>query len=245
MAIDRPQILTGMNILVIFLSFLLIIVIRFLYFHDQHQKEIIRKHQQIKINKLEQLQTKFQLEAIQTRTNPHFLHNSLNTIASLTQQDPAKAEDFALKLSRLLRLRLNENTPSELPISQELETIQIYLEIEKERFFDRLDYTITVPNDDKNIKIPSDILLYLVENSIKHGISKQTGKGMLSIEITTTQTQVKMCVSDNGPDFPENPIYGTGLKSILEKLDILYPENYEFAIFHHPNKRVEIKFQKA
>lgn len=243
-AIDSPKILSGISILVIILSFGLVIIIRFLYFHDQHQKEIIRKYQQLKIDKLEQLQTKLQLDAIQTRTNPHFLYNSLNTIAALAKQDPTKAEDFALKLSKLLRLRLNENTPTELPVSQELETIQIYLEIEKERFFDRLDYTITVQDDAKNIKIPSDILLYLVENSIKHGISKQTGKGIVKIEIATDGKHIKMSVADNGPDFPENPIYGTGLKSILEKLNILYPDNYEFTIFNQPEKRIEITLNK-
>lgn len=242
--IDRPQILIWMNILVIFLSFLLIIVIRFLYFHDQHQKEIIRKHQQLKIEKLEQLQTKFKLDAIQTRTNPHFLYNSLNTIAALAKQDSGKTEEFALKLSKLLRLRLIENSPSKLPLTEEIETIRLYLEIEKERFFDRLDYSVVIPENTEKLLVPTDILLYLVENSIKHGISKQVGKGIIKVEITAPGDQIKMSVADNGPDFPENPIYGTGLKSILEKLDILYPDNYEFAIFNHSEKRVEITLNK-
>lgn len=244
MAIDRPQILIWINILVIILSFCLIIVIRFLYFHDQYQKEIIRKHQQLKIEKLEQLQTKFQLDAIQTRTNPHFLYNSLNTIAALAKQDAGKTEEFALKLSKLLRLRLIENSPSKLPLTEEIETIRLYLEIEKERFFDRLDYSVFIPENTEKLLVPTDILLYLVENSIKHGISKQVGKGIIKVEITTHANQIKMSVADNGPDFPENPIYGTGLKSILEKLDILYPDNYEFAIFNHPEKRVEITLNK-
>lgn len=231
--------------LVILLSFALIIVIRFLYFHNQHQKEIIQKHQQLKVERLEQLQTKSQLEAIQARTNPHFLYNSLNTIAALIKIDTIKAEEFALKLSKLLRLRLNESKPAELPIDQEIETIRLYLEIEKERFGDRLEYSIVIPEDTKNQIIPSDLLLYLVENSIKHGISKQTGKGIVKVEITNSGNQVKMCVADNGPNFPNNPIYGTGLKSILEKLELLYMDNYEFALFNHPNKHVEIKFQRT
>lgn len=243
--INRPQILIGMQMLVILLSFALIIVIRFLYFHNQHQKEIIQKHQQLKVEKLEQLQTKSQLEAIQARTNPHFLYNSLNTIAALIKIDTVKAEEFALKLSKLLRLRLNESKPAELPIDQEIETIRLYLEIEKERFGDRLEYSIVIAEDTKNRVIPSDLLLYLVENSIKHGISKQTGKGIVKVEITSSENQVKMCVADNGPDFPNNPIYGTGLKSILEKLELLYMDNYELALFNHPNKHVEIKFQRT
>lgn len=243
--IDRPQILIGMQMLVILLSFALIIVIRFLYFHNQHQKEIIQKHQQLKVERLEQLQIKSQLEAIQARTNPHFLYNSLNTIAALIKIDTVKAEEFALKLSKLLRLRLNESKPAESPIDQEIETIRLYLEIEKERFGDRLEYSIEIPEDTKNRIIPSDLLLYLVENSIKHGISKQTGKGIVKVEITSSGNQVKMCVADNGPDFPNNPIYGTGLKSILEKLELLYMDNYEFALYNHPNKHVEIKFQRT
>ena len=242
--LNRPQGLIGMQTLVVLLAFILIMVIRFLYFHDHHQKEIIQKHQQLKIEKLELLQTQFQLEAIQARTNPHFLYNSLNTIASLINIDTVKAEEFALKLSKLLRLRLNENKLTELPLRQELETIELYLEIEKERFCDRLEYEIVISENNDKLMIPTDILLYLVENSIKHGVSKQAGKGIVKVEITESFHYVTMSVADNGPDFPNNPIYGTGLKSILEKLEILYPDNFEFAIFNHPNKRVEIKFQR-
>jgi LytS/YehU family sensor histidine kinase len=163
---------------------------------------------------------------------------------ALAKQDAGKTEEFALKLSKLLRLRLIENSPAKLPLTEEIETIRLYLEIEKERFFDRLDYSVVIPENTEKLLVPTDILLYLVENSIKHGISKQVGKGMIKVEITATGNQIKMSVADNGPDFPENPIYGTGLKSILEKLDILYPDNYEFAIFNHPEKRVEITLNK-
>ncbi len=242
-SLNNPQILMGVNIFLIFISFLLIIIIRFLYFHDQHQKEIIRNTQRLKIDRLEQLQTKFQLDAIQARTNPHFLYNSLNTIASLAKQDASKTEEFALKLSNLLRLRLSENTLSEISLSEEIQTIKLYLEIEKERFFDRLDYSIYVPENAQVLKLPSDILLHLVENSIKHGISKQTGIGIIKITVSADDHRLHLCVFDNGPDFPDSPIYGTGLKSILEKLNILYPDQYEFAIFNHPNKHVEIVLQ--
>lgn len=245
LTIDEPKVLIIMNLLVVSLSIVLIMVIRFLYFHDQHQKEIIQRHQQLKVERLEQLQTKFQLEAIQARTNPHSLYNSLNTIAALAKTEPSKAEEFALKLPKLLRLRLNENKPAELPAEQEIETIRLYLEIEKERFCDRLDYSIVTPDNQDKLIIPTDILLYLVENAIKHGVSKQTGKGMVKVEITISGNQVTMRVADNGPDFPDNTLYGTGLKSILEKLQLLYMDNYEFAIFNHPNKRIEIKYQKS
>ncbi len=244
LSFDHPKVLMGINIFQIFISFLLIILIRFLYFHDQHQKGIIRNNQQLKINRLEQLQTKFQLDAIQARTNPHFLYNSLNTIASLAKQDAGRTEEFALKLSKLLRSRLSEKAIHEVPLSEEIETIKLYLEIEKERFFDRLDYSIQIPENSEALKIPSDILLHLVENSIKHGISKQTGIGIIKIEVSADDHQLHLRVFDNGPDFPDSPIYGTGLKSILEKLNILYPDQYEFAIFNHPNKHVEIVLKR-
>ncbi len=240
LSVNQPEILMDLNIFLLFLGFLLIIITRFLYFYDKHQKEIINKHQRLKFNKLEQLQTKFQLDAIQARTNPHFLHNSLNTIASLTRQDAIKAEEFALKLSKLFRLRLSEKLATVIPLSKEIETIKLYLEIEEERFFDRFEYSIKVPQEINNINIPSDLLLHLVENSIKHGISKQIEKGILIIEIEKIEKQLLIKVFDNGPDFPDTPIYGTGLKSLFEKLDILYPNKYEFTIFNKPNKHVEI-----
>ncbi len=238
---DSPA---NVRIFSIFIAFLATTLGRLFYFHDQHQKSIIRQHQKLKVDQLEQLQTKFQLEAIQAKTNPHFLYNSLNTIASLAKQDASKTEDFALKLSQLLRLRLSSNTPSEIPLVKEIETIKLYLEIERERFFDRLEYEIDLPRNPDEIKIPSDILLNLVENSIKHGIGKQTGSGIIKIKVTDDESRIKLAVYDNGPNFPENPIYGTGLKSIMDKLDILYPDSYEFAIFNHPQKRIEISINK-
>lgn len=228
----------------ILLSFLLIVLGRLFFFYDQQQKSTIQKNQQLKIDKLEQLQTKLQLDAIQAKTNPHFLYNSLNTIASLACQDAKKTEEFALKLAQLLRLRLQDNQSAEIPLEDEIETIQLYLEIEKERFHDRLKYSIETPDSSKKILIPSNVILFLIENSVKHGISQQTGNGMIKIAIKEDSEHLKIMVSDNGPNFPDKPIYGTGLKSLMEKLDILYPGAYEFVIFNHPEKRTEITLNK-
>ena len=92
----------------------------------------------------------------------------------------------------------------------------------------------------KTIIIPSNILLHLIENSIKHGVSKTSGKSNITIQVEKIENDLHLRIFDNGPDFPEKPIYGTGLKNILEKLDILYPNRYEFAIFNHPQKHTEI-----
>lgn len=232
--------ITSINNIQVIISFLTLIAIRFVYFHDQHQQAIIKQHQQIKINKLEQLQTKFQLDAIQARTNPHFLYNSLNTIASLAKQDAKKTEDFALKLAKLLRFRLSEDPEKEIPLMEEIETIKLYLEIEKERFGERFNYFIKIQEETQKLHIPSFILLHLIENAIKHGISKNSGDGKIRLVVSMVDDTLLLKVYDNGPDFPKSPVYGTGIKNIIEKLDILYPDNFEFSISNTPSKFVMI-----
>lgn len=243
LSLSSPGILTGINLFQIFLTSLLIIIVRFIYFHDQHQKELIRKFQQTQIDRMEQLQTKLKLEALQARTNPHFLYNSFNTIASLVKQDVIKAEEFALKLSKLFRLKFLENEPILTTMSKEIDTIRLYLEIEQERFNDRLHFTIDAPETLMNEKAPSFVLLHLVENAVKHGISKVSGTGEIHIQIKKQNDRTTISVSDNGPDFPENLVYGTGLKNIIEKLNMLYANRYEFSIFKYPQKRVELRLK--
>lgn len=243
LSLSSPGILTGINLFQIFLTSLLIIIVRFIYFHDQHQKELIRKFQQTQIDRMEQLQTKLKLEALQARTNPHFLYNSFNTIASLVKQDVNKAEEFALKLSKLFRLKFLENEPILTTMSKEIDTIRLYLEIEQERFNDRLHFTIDAPETLMNEKAPSFVLLHLVENAVKHGISKVSGTGEIHIQIKKQNDRTTISVSDNGPDFPENLVHGTGLKNIIEKLNMLYANRYEFSIFKYPQKRVELRLK--
>jgi len=234
--------LTTLNIIQSSTAFLIFTTARFVYFHDQHQKEIISHQQLIKISKLEQLQTQFQLEAVQARTNPHFLYNSLNTIASLAKQDADKTEDFALKLSKLLRLRLSENQAVEISLNEEIETTKLYLEIEKERFYDRLNYTINFPEESGKTQIPSNILFCLAENAVKHGIN--SGGNKISIDIEENRQTITLSVSDNGNNFPENPVFGTGLKSLMEKLEILFPNNHELAIKNKPEKKIMVTLAK-
>ncbi len=243
LSLSSPGILTEINLFKVLLAALLIIVIRFIYFHDQHQKELIRKFQQTQIDRMEQLQTKLKLEALQARTNPHFLYNSFNTIASLVKQDASRAEEFALKLSKLFRLKFLENEPILTTMSKEIDTIRLYLEIEQERFNDRFHFSINAPETLMNEKVPSFVLLHLVENAVKHGISKESGTGEIHIQIEKQNDQTVISVSDNGPDFPENLVYGTGLKNIIEKLNILYADRYEFSIFKYPQKRVELRLK--
>ncbi len=115
-----------------------------------------------------------QLSSLESRIHPHFLFNTLNSIAALIPSDPQLAEDTVGKLASLLRFSLNANQSGLVPLSQELKIVRDYLEIEKTRFGPRLSYEIAVPETLEDVKVPPLALQSLVENSVKHVVSQRS-----------------------------------------------------------------------
>ena len=120
--------------------------------------------------RLERLKTKAELEALQAKVNPHFLFNTLNSIASLIAENPAAAESTVEKLSDLFRYTLQRSGGATVKLSEELDIVRSYLDIEKIRFGDRLQFSITCDKRLGEIEVPPLLVQTLVENGIKHGI---------------------------------------------------------------------------
>jgi LytS/YehU family sensor histidine kinase len=116
--------------------------------------------------------------------------------------------------------------------------VQIYLDIEKVRFGDKLQYQVNIEKGLEDQRIPKFIIQPLVENAIKHGISKIVDHGLLKLDIYKTENQLHIRVSDNGADFPEDIMTGYGLQNIYEKLDILYPNRYEVLLQNGKDKNI-------
>lgn len=204
---------------------------------DKANKEIKAKERELE--KAHQLNVQSQLEALQARVNPHFLYNSLNSIASLIHINPDQAEQMVLSLSELFRYSLNYSDGQLSTIAKEVKMVETYLGIEMIRFGDQLTCEIDVEPGLEKVLIPRFLLQPIVENAIKHGTSK-IKKGSIRLSIARSGNDLEFKVADNGPDFPELFNSGYGLKSVTDQLQLIYEDNHSFELLNSPEKHVRI-----
>lgn len=201
------------------------------------------KEKEMEQERLTQLKVKAELHALQSRINPHFLFNSFNSIASLISTDPEKAEKMTVQLSELFRYSLNSQESNFVTIKEELKIVETYLGIEKVRFAENLEFHIDVPEEIKSDLIPRFLIQPLVENAIKHATSK-IKKGKISLKLSRGKTGLKMFLFDNGSAFPEPMVFGYGLQSTLDKLNLLYPEKHAIQFINQPKKHIYIRLEE-
>jgi two-component system sensor histidine kinase AlgZ len=137
------------------------------------------------------------LRNLQDRLNPHFLFNSLNTVAALVEEDPPRAVEAIERLSELLRHALEGGARGRVPLSDELRAIEAYLEIERLRFDDRLRAEVEADPSLLDLQVPPLLLQPLVENAVKHGISRAPKGGEIRIRIAREDGGVALSVSDD------------------------------------------------
>ncbi|WP_191908805.1 sensor histidine kinase [Larkinella humicola] len=218
----------------------------FFYF-QQRARHVTRKitEQEYQLLHLEQLKTRAELEALQAKINPHFLYNALNSIASLVHDEPDRAERMVVLLSKLFRYTTGMKNRYFNTIADELEMVRTYLDVEQVRFGDRLTYRIDLLNPALNeVQIPQFLLQPLVENAIKHGISKVAGPGAIILRITEEEGWLSCRIHDNGPVFPEELVAGYGLQSIQDKLKLLYGNDARLIVENKPRKEVVVQIKK-
>jgi sensor histidine kinase YesM len=164
-----------------------------------------------------------QLSSLESRIHPHFLFNTLNSIAALIPSDPVRAEDTVGKLASLLRFSLNAKQSGLVPLSQELKIVRDYLEIEKTRFGSRLRYNIAVPDSLASVKVPPLALQSLVENAVKHVVSKRAEGAMIQVTGTIESDRIHLEVVDDGPGFTLDAISSDhGLGNLIARLELLF-----------------------
>lgn len=212
-----------------------------------------RCEQEIREQEFSKLATEAQLSALRAQINPHFLFNALTTIGYLIQTAPDKAFATLMRLTQLLRGVLR-STGEFSTLEEELKLIESYLEIERARFEERLEVKIKIAKDLQQIRVPSLILQPLVENAIKHGISKTKKGGLVEIsaKLETTEEKVflHLKVSDSGAGFDEislSETNGIGLANIRERLQNYYGNSANLLITGKINKgtTAELKFPVA
>lgn len=180
--------------------------------------------QQMESARLNEQLAKAQLSALRQQIEPHFLFNTLNTIAGLVREGRNDgAVDMIAGLSDLLRRTLQTTNQQQVELSEELEIVGKYLEIEKARFADRLQVRVAVPNELLPLRVPSLILQPIVENAVKHGIAKRLQGGAIEISAARANGTLTLCVKNDGPGFSaEWQRKGIGLENVRERLASLY-----------------------
>ncbi|MGA2276502.1 MAG: histidine kinase [Terracidiphilus sp.] len=166
------------------------------------------------------------LSSLESRIHPHFLFNTLNSIAALIPSDPQRAEDTVGKLASLLRFSLSANQSGLVMLGQELKIVRDYLEIEKTRFGPRLRYEIAVPGALAEVNVPPLALQSLVENSVKHVVSQRSQGASIRIDGARESDRIVLEVSDDGPGFSLDAITPEhGLGNLIARLDLLFGGN--------------------
>ena len=180
--------------------------------------------------RLKQAKSDAELAALQARINPHFLFNTLNSIAALINEDPARAEEATWQLSSLFRYALQANARSLVTVDEEMTIVQRYLEIEKLRLGDRLHYRIEIAPSLAAREIPALLLQPLVENAIKHGVAPQVQGGHVHVSGLESDKTIVFTVSDSradgGAPLVQDPApdehAGMALDNIRQRLGAMY-----------------------
>jgi len=175
---------------------------------------------------LKTLLKEIELNSLKNQINPHFLFNSLNSISSLTITSPEKAQEMIIKLSEYLRYSLNNEEQQITTLATELENIKLYLDIEKIRFGERLNFQFNCDDTSLKAQIPAMILQPLFENAIKHGVYESNEP--INIYLNCKIEDEQLCLSlknDFDPTAKQKKGAGIGLNNIRERLFLIYKSN--------------------
>jgi len=209
------------------------------YFYEISQTKLRRR--ELAEEKAKTLAKEAQLASLESRIHPHFLFNTLNSIAALIREDPILAEKMVEKFSALLRYSLDSNAKNLVSLEQELEITEKYLEIEKVRFAERLAYKIEADENLLSAKIPPLALQTLVENSIKHVASKSSQKTEITISAKENGAGLIIEVRDNGSGFSANSVCeGHGLDVLQKRLEAVFQSAAHLEIAETGAVRIKI-----
>jgi two-component system LytT family sensor kinase len=203
---------------------------------------------QIKLEEQERLLLHARMEALQNQINPHFLFNTLNSISSLVRFDPDKARDVISKLATILRRLLN-STDSFVPLRDEVEFIDNYLDIEVVRFGpDKLRVVKELEPASLDVMVPSMLLQPLVENSIKHGLSSMVEGGSIYLRSRLSDSGLVIEVEDDGVGMAATQLVesrgaGIGMANISERLQVLYGDTARMTIDSNEGKGTLVRIR--
>lgn len=215
--------------------FLIWSLIYFLFhFFENYRKE------EIKNLKWEAMRIEAELNKLKSQLNPHFIFNSMNTIRALVDEDPVKAKKSITQLSNILRNTLTMGKNKETSLEDELKLVVDYLEIEQARFEERLTVVYDLDAKASFCKVPPLMIQTLVENAIKHGISKLPKGGQLTLKTQCDTTALRVVITNPGFfDSESIPETGFGLLNTRQRLNLLYGNLASLHIQNTPERIVK------
>lgn len=193
-----------------------------------HAFEFHRRYRQrdVETARLQAQLAQSRLEALTAQLHPHFLFNTLQGVSTLMRRDVEAADAMLSRLSDLLRQTLQRGDRQQATLGEELEVLDHYVEISRERFKDRLVFETSVPDGMRNALVPFFILQPLVENALRHGIERRAGAGQVTVSAERRGDALYLCVTDNGPGLSTDerafPNEGIGLSNTRQRLRQLY-----------------------
>lgn len=208
----------------------------------------LSRERELRASQLKTRLASARLGALKRQLHPHFLFNALHSILPLVFRDPDAATRTVERLSDLLRLSLQNETRDLLPLWREIEILEVYLEIQRTRFPDRLTIAVDVPEDLGNALVPTLILQPLVENAIKHGIAARPGAGRVEVRARRDgEGRLSLLVGDDGPGPSVERRRdaagggGVGLRNTRERLALLYGHDHEFSFEGAPGRGCRVR----
>ncbi|MGA8272445.1 MAG: histidine kinase [Candidatus Sulfotelmatobacter sp.] len=195
------------------------------------------RERELRTSQLQAQLEKARLQALKSQLQPHFLFNTLNSISALMLTNVQAADRMITRLGDLLRLSLESADTQMTTLSRELEFVNCYIEIEKVRFEERLKVEIDIDPETLDASIPHLLLQPLVDNAIKHGISRLIAGGEIQISASRKNGDLRLEVRDNGPGLngsTDSSLRGIGLRITRERLETIYGQNQSVQLLTLP-----------
>jgi sensor histidine kinase YesM len=223
-----------------FLSVYLLLLIWTLIYILWHY---FQKDQQYKMDqlKLEATVKELELKTIKSQLNPHFIFNALNSIRALIDENPSRARNAITELSNILRNSMQAEKVETVTLENEISIVKDYLALEHIRFEERLQVQYDIEPDTLELPIPPMMLQTLVENAIKHGISKEVSGGIIYISSRIKGMNHEITVENTGHIESDMNEAGFGLQSTRQRLEILFGKGASFEIINKADKKVEAR----
>lgn len=183
----------------------------------------------------------FELNKLKSQLNPHFVFNALNSIRSLVEEDPERAKKSITQLSNILRNSLIADRSKFITLEEEMRTVNDYINLEKLRYEERIQVTIDLEPESLKIPVPPMMIQTLVENAVKHGISKQVRGGVIEIETQLNKKNLLVTIKNSGKlNLAEKSSTGFGIINTRQRLELLYGKAAEFNINQEAENLVNV-----
>ena len=221
-------------------SFLMLISIWMLIYIVYHYV-VKNRNNEVDRLKFETIVKELELKTIKSHINPHFIFNSLNSIRALVDENPTRARRAITELSNILRSSMQAEKSETVPLEKELDIVKDYLALEQMRFEERLQIEMDIDEDTLQQPVPPMMLQTLVENAIKHGISKQIKGGVVRVVAAFKNNDLQLLVQNTGQLSLHPNQEGFGIKSTQDRLNLMYQGKAVFAIRNLGTDMVESK----